>query len=287
MFRQTLLLLILITGSVNAEYLSNLHQYGDGLNIEGGVIPKRVLKPDQIWVNFGFVLDRPFHNQTDLDEITMVNPYVLKESSLPDYNEPQTVLVQAQVLRYYLTQFEKPKNIRVHVHRNSSGPAHLDLIERIIETCLWDLEPMRIGERAYKIADNLVTLSHGAMTHFDFEDADIVISISLYAGIHTDWESGTPIVPEEFIPLDLHSMLLVTSATFSSKNHLLQVLPDIVKLQSLEIIDTINREFSSPNLTKEHLKASPLEVDDFMKSRIFQANGMFYPKKLSQRIEVH
>jgi len=275
-----------------ADEMKELSRFADGLNIEGGVIPSQHLREGQIWANVGFILDRPFDNCVDLDELTQANHYPLKEASIRDYNEPQAALVQALAIRYYLLYgrelFGRPIRMAVHVHRNRSGPLHLRVIERLIETCLEDLGPDKIADRHYQILGHDVTLSHGTLRPFseEFGDIDVILSISLFSGFHPRWISGTPALPEHFIPFDLHSLLMVRSAGFPSQNHLLKALPDMIGLQTAALIAKINQEFPSANPNKQW-KATPLDAGDFKRAIILQANGMFYPKQMKTTFDVY
>ena len=198
--------------------LRDLNLYGDGLNIEGGIIPRYALGENQIWANICFVLDRPLLNRLDLDEITKENPYRLKEASLPNYNEPQAALVQALILKYYIEnahricgiEEENLAHIIVQVHRNSSGPSHLDLLENFIKGFLQKHQPTLISSRVYQLGNCILELRHGYASNDlnDYEGADVVISISLVAGLHEDWDSGTALIPKNLFLLICVAWLL-------------------------------------------------------------------------------
>ncbi len=285
MYRLQLLFLLIFTSLFATDQLSNLHCYGDALNMEGGLIPKFALTKEQTWANICFVLDKPLIEQKDLDEITAENSYTLKESSILDFNEPQAVLVQSLILDYYLKS-KKPQHIMVNVHRNRSGPAHLDQLERMLQL---QYQPKALGDRRYQIGAHTISLCYGTILDFAerFKEADVVFSISMVAGLNQKWKSGTPVLPEQFVPFDLHSMNLVTSGKYHSQNHLLEVLPEILALQNDKLIRKVNQLFASPNPSKKKVHAKKLTLNDFMKGVIFQANGMFYPKKLAKQFEVY
>lgn len=88
MFKQLTLFICLIPTLVagHVHPLKDLYQFGDALNIEGGTIAHEYLTDKQLWSNICVVLDRPFEDGAEWQEITEANTFPLKESSLSDYN---------------------------------------------------------------------------------------------------------------------------------------------------------------------------------------------------------
>ncbi len=268
------------------EPIERLGVYGDGLNIEGGLIPRRSLKSHQIWANVCFVLDRPLIDKTDLDEITADNPYRLKESSIPSYNECRAALIQALIMKYYLAK-QDCGHIILNVHRNSSGPRHLDDLETILIKCLGEMDIHKIAPRKFQCGSTTLELQYGTKNLSGYDHADIVISISLVAGFNSEWPAGTAIIASKFTPFDVHSMIVAESGAFEIDNHLKSAIDDLLSLQSTRLIDNINREFHSPNLAKSGLKACRLTKRDFKEGRMLQVSGMFYPKQIPSTFEVY
>lgn len=277
------------------DLLSHLSHYGDGLNIEGGLIAKDQKKEHQVWANIGFILDRPLIEKRDLDEITKENTYLLKESSLLEYNEPQVAMIQALVIKYYIENGhlitnknrDEPVRMVINVHRNRSGPAHIELLERLFQVCFTDLK--KIDYRKYATKKMVITLSYGTLVDFsdEFEDADIILSLSLFSGLNQAWSAGTALLPETFIPFDLHSMHLLFSDSSPSQNHLLEVIEKVLALQTALLITQVNEEFFSPNRKKRMLKAHWIQKEEIKEATILQANGMFYPKHMRNTFEVN
>ena len=74
------------------EYpLEDLKNVADGLNIEGGSVCN-YLGEGQLWANLCVVLDRPFADGMEWQEITALNSFPLKETSILSYNEAQVNL---------------------------------------------------------------------------------------------------------------------------------------------------------------------------------------------------
>ncbi len=280
--------LLFLASSIEAkiEPIERLGVYGDGLNMEGGLIPRRSLKDHQIWANVCFVLDRPLIDKTDLDEITASNPYRLKESSIPGYNECRAALVQALIMKYYLAK-QNYGHIILNVHRNSSGPRHLDDLETILIKCLDEMDIHKAGPRKFQCGSTTLELQSGTKNLSGYEHADVVISISLVAGFNPEWPAGTAIIPSKFTPFDVHSMIVAESGTFETNNHLRFAIDDVLSLQSKHLIDNINREFHSPNPEKANLKTARLTKKDFKEGRMLQVSGMFYPKQIPTTFEVY
>lgn len=131
--------------------IQELHCVAHALNIEGGTIAHKYLRSDQIWANLCVVLDRPFEDGAEWDEITQSNCFPLKESSIASYNEAHVNLAYALILHYYVTQAHKIMSKATHeevtlliqVHRNTSGPKHVELLERLLCESYPELKKIR------------------------------------------------------------------------------------------------------------------------------------------------
>lgn len=262
------------------EPLTEVWKHGDALNIEGG-LTARSLKEGQIWANLCFILDRPFHNGVELKDITEKNRYPLKEANIMEYNERRTALATALVMKYYIT---KGKEIAVQVHRNSTGPAHVRFLERLIG--IMGLKVVKEGDVFTFPEHRAVVELHSGVLPKSHEKADIILSISLAAGIHPEWESGTIMIPHTFTPFDIHSMGLMLPLRYEVDNHLLQVVEEIVALQDQELIDRVRKQFASANTAKADEPLDFLKVEDFHPARILQINGIFNPSTMPKKMAV-
>src|SRR5690349_10394666 len=123
--------------------IEDLRFVADGLNIEGGSISRKYLREGQIWANLCVILDRPFVDGVEWEQLTNSNIFPLKEASILSYNEAQVNLTYALILQYYLTHAHKIVNkadretvrILIQVHRNTSGPRHVELLEQLLCEC--------------------------------------------------------------------------------------------------------------------------------------------------------
>lgn len=287
-----------VSTEVISEPVSEIWQYGDALNIEGGLIPQRHLRKDQIWANLCFILDRPFYDGVELKDITRKNSYPLKEANIMDYNERRAALATAITLKYYITQTHTLKSLSdmdqshiiVQVHRNSTGPAHLRFLKNLIELMEFNFVDGGVTDKGaqllifpqYKV---VMELRHGVIPT-TYEDADVVLSIGVAAGIHPSWKSGTVMVPHRFIPFDIHNMALMLPLTYEVKNHLSTVLDNVINLQDHELLYAINTHYASKNSTKSQEYTGALIKEDFRPARILQVNGLFNPSKIPKSLAV-
>lgn len=280
-----------LNGEVVSMPLNDVWHYGDALNIEGGFIPKRHLHNGQIWANLCFVLDRPFFDGVELKEITQKNSYPLKEANILAFNEHKAALATALVLKYYITEGhhlatlgdEEEARVVVQVHRNSTGPAHLHFLKKLLD--LMGLKAEETGKTGQGMfltfPEHRVVLDlRCGVLPVNFEDAHIIISISLAAGLHPAWESGTILMPCQFIPFDIHSMAVLPPLSYEVKNHMIEALDAILAKQDQTLIGQIKEGFVSPNPAKRDELTTPLVKADFHKARLLQVNGLFNPTEM-------
>ncbi|CRX37932.1 hypothetical protein [Estrella lausannensis] len=280
-----------VQGEVLPMPLAEVWHYGDALNIEAGLIPKRHLREGQIWANLCFVLDRPFFDGVELKEITKKNSYPLKETNILAFNEHKAALATALTLKYYITEGhrlaacgrEESARVVVQVHRNSTGQAHLNLLRKLLELMELKADETALTERG----ESLTFLEHQVILELRFgvlpsafEGAHIVISIGMAAGLHPEWKSGTVLMPYRFIPFDIHSMALLPSLSYEVKNHLCEALDAILAKQDPQLIEQINKGFASLNPAKINEQTKPLTKEDFHDARLLQVNGLFNPSEM-------
>ena len=260
------------------EYaLEQLGIFANALNIEGGRVARDKLRDDQIWANLCVVLDQPLCTGEDLDVITRENPYPLKESSLEAFDEDRANLAYYNILRYYLQHAhaiagkEKSHTVRimVQVHRNSSGPTHIALLKKLVAQIL--AEPCI--EVSWVYGAEPLSLEKYVLQ-------DIVISISMVAGLDHSSTSGSLMLPSIFIPLDLRCMQLMCKHAYQIDNHLWHILLDMIRKQNPEENAQVIVNFASPNVNKQPSSCRSLKLDDFQRGVNVEVNGMFYPQQL-------
>lgn len=304
--RFTLFFLIVMVSSLTANELplAQLKHFADGLNIEGGTIYQKYLQPQQIWSNLCIVLDRPFEDGIEWQELTNSNTFPLKEAAILDYNEAQVNFTYATIMHYYITHahkiLAKPAShvakILIQVYRNTSGPRHVDLLEQFLCHCYPHLEKIKQEkddlskyERfSYFFPDQNVQVDYcygvapeNLGERKKYSEIDIVLSFSLVAGLHSDWKSGSLLIPNQHIPFSLKNAHLALDGRYSTQNHLNQILCDLIENQDDEILQKINEQFYSLNPHKHHLIAKKLTQQDFKNAILLQVDGLFNPSQLS------
>ncbi|MBI5346068.1 MAG: hypothetical protein HZB76_02875 [Chlamydiae bacterium] len=294
----------ILSAETTVEYqLKDLKLIADGLNIEGADTFIKYLRPGQIWANLCVILDRPFAEGVEWQEITDKNSYPLKETSIKSYNEPKVNLAYVLMLHYYLTNAHRLVNkseqneavIIIQTHRNTSGPRQLELIENLLNECYPDMSKIKCCTDencsyelfTYFFPDLNVRaiFYYGALAEFigkdgKFNNADIVLSYSLVAGFNPNWPSGSLLIPNEWIPFSLKSMQLNETKRYFAENHLQTSLREVLKEQNDELIATVNEKFSSQNPLKIKQKTQRLVLEDFYPCRVIQADKIFNPSKL-------
>ncbi len=272
----------------------------DGLNIEGARIPRHYLRQDQVWANLCVVLDRPFIDGAEWNEITKNNSYALKESSLLSFNEPKANLAYALILCHYIKQAHKISSkekddevkILIQVHRNTSGPAQLKLLESLLVACMPESELIKYRADAncaaelfsYHLPEYAVRVEfcYGNLPEYlgkagKYAQADIILSFSLVAGFHPAWQSGSLLVPKEWIPMSLEKMEFYECEKYCENNHLFIALQDILDSQDEAILQLVNEAFRSPNPLKKNQRTKALVKDDFSQATLVQVESMFNP----------
>jgi hypothetical protein len=291
----------------SVQKLSRLKSYADVLNIEGGLIPTHHFSKDkkQIWANLAVILDRPLLNGVDLNELSAKNIYPLKESSIPDYNEAKVCLAHLMLLKYYIGQAhvvaKKPDSekvkIVIQVHRGSSAKFQIKNLETALETCF---EGEFKQEKSPSVLDNIHSFYKGihknievefrwrytpdAISHY--EDADIVLSLSLVAGLSEELPSGSLTIPHKFVPMFLNNMVMKKSEEYEAPNHLTGKISEVLQNQTEEYVAIINKIFKSPNPDKASLNATALKVIDFKPVTVLQVEGLFNPKSLPKMFSI-
>ncbi|MBJ7450191.1 MAG: hypothetical protein JHC93_07540 [Parachlamydiales bacterium] len=288
--------------------LENINTIADGLNIEGGTIGAKHLKENQIWANICMVLDRPFIDGQELIDITNSNTYLLKESSLKDYNEAQVNYTLVTIYSYYLTHLHnlihKPSSEKLHlmvqVHRNSSGAKYLDHLFSMFNDCLVGIHTEKKAPKArqelhrvfYPDLNTEVSFCYGTNPAIFakqnvYETVDCVLSISMISGFRNEWPASSFVIPQEFIPFSLTESKIFTNEKYSSLNHLSMVINHIVKNQSDDFLKIVNEKFRSTNCVKKAMSAEFLKSSDFKRARLVQVEKNFNPSQLPKEVIVN
>lgn len=289
--------------------LNYLKFFADGLNIEGGVIPQKYLRKEQIWANLCVILDRPFEDGVEWQELTNLNTFPLKEATILDYNEAQVNFAYATIMHYYMTYAHQIVNksedqvakILIQVHRNTSGPNQLELLKNLILRCyphFQGVKQQRVDSSKYELYTYFfptinveINFCYGTAPENlgemkKYEEFDIILSFSLVAGLNPAWKSGSLLVSNHYIPFSLKQLNLFPKEEYFIRNHLKEVLPDLIENQSKEVLKLITQQFGSLNSNKSHMQAKPLTLEDFKEATLLQVDGLFNPSQLPPNFQL-
>ena len=289
-----------------AEFSMNqLKLVADGLNIEGGTIPKHYLRRNQIWANLCLILDRPFEDNVEWQQLTNSNVFPLKEASILNYNEAQVNFAYATVMHYYITHSHlitnKPDKqlvkMVVQVHRNTSGPLQLELLEQLLLQCFPELEGVKQFSPSSSPCPELfaylfpqmnlkVAFCYGSTPENleklrkKYDGADIVLSFSLEAGLHASWKSGSLLIPDQYVPFSLKNLVFAPQAQYLVRNHLKEVVSDMINQQDERILKIVNEKFKSLNSLKSNLDAKKLAPEYYKEAVLLQVDNKFNSSQL-------
>jgi hypothetical protein len=287
--------------------LKELHKNplaGDVFNIEGAK-PTQQLSPTQIWANFAVVLDQPILNGITLQEITTDNDrFPLKESSLPHYNEAQVNLAYLLISGYYIDNAHKiakrsknePINITFHVHRNSSAPSHIKLLQELIlqaypkEGKLLEDESSEFPKLFFPKQKVTIHFQRGyTLADFkNYQDSDIILSISLVGGLNPEMPSGGIVVPYQFTPMDIKTYEVFPQKSYSVNNQFLAAIEAICQHPKQDQwLTLVNNAFCSPNPAKKDQKARKMVKSDFKVVRLLEIEANFNPKNPEQLVTIY
>lgn len=303
-----LYLLLTCRGMLSADFqipTNELKAISDGLNIEGG-LPALALKEGQIWANLCVILDRPFNDGLDFDEISSTNTYPLKESSIVSYNEAQVHYAFLTAIYYYITHAQRITQkhdqervkVTVQLHRNSSGANHLKILEELMSIAfkatpymkLENLNTEKNTQFVYDYPDCQVVVDYrfgySSEDLNNYQGQDIVLSLGLASGFRSDWPSGTLLMSEKFIPIDLKDMVIQKNSCYAVANHLINALPDMLQQQNPTLLQAVSTHFRSLNPHKGAHTAKNLSLCDFHSATLLQACEIFNPKRLPKFLTV-
>jgi hypothetical protein len=130
-----------------------------------------------------------------------------------------------------------------------------------------------------------IELRHGVLPT-SYENAHVVLSIGVAAGLHSDWESGAVMLPRQFTPFDIHNMAVMPALTYKCNNHLVEAMGAVLALQDSQLLHAINHQYASANPSKKSESANFLRAEDFRLASLLQVNGLFNPSTLPNSLSV-
>ena len=270
--------------------ISKLHTVSDGLNIEGGY-PYHYLIRDNpykkvLWANLVLVLDRPLIDNVlfeELDKKLKKESYMLLENTVDEINEHQMFSIYLIVICYYLENGRKLLNklvndqlhITVHIHQDVVGVSIINIVKKFLHDFCEHFNINMTDITLEYRTDNFTFVS----SEHDYNDTDILISLSQCAGLSYEIKPGDMIIPDTFIPFDVTNKIINVKESYKVKNNLIEILCDLLfSKYHMFGIDYINKNYESSNKTKNKKhKATILHISDFTITPILQVNALWNP----------
>ncbi len=268
--------------------IHNLHAIAGALNIEAG-LPCLHMKKG-LWVNFILGLDNPLETQVTFDDLLEkfssslqcdCTDMAILENVVPEFNESRFFAFAIAVIGYYAEHGRErldqrgssPLHITVHIHQDGNLLSCQNLI-RILRgyvSAMMDAFEFENVAVEYRSDDRYyTTLEH------DYSETDILISVSQCAIVDPEIKPGEIIVANEFVPYDVTRQSVNTDQTYSVHNDLVGTLDSIVQSEySTYAVQFVDEHYRSFNRTKDH--ASRFFADDFVRTKVLAANGMWNP----------
>jgi hypothetical protein len=254
--------------------LKSIYLYGDGFNIEGSDLAK-CLSDSQVWCNLCMPLDMPIKNKETLAEITLNNPYTLKETSITEYNEVNVNLAIMLIINYCESN---KKNLLIHVHRGSSAL-------RFIESCIDMIKKQYV--KVMNIENNILNINDKILIKFmngynvnefkNYPNYDVIFSLSLMGGLNLEYTSGILTLPSVFVPFDTTNRIIDCTKMTKCRNYLIEILDDILNIDQSKFFGAVNHKSENPD--KQHVAQTlTKEMFKFTDVTVLQINELYNPK---------
>ncbi|XWV25275.1 hypothetical protein QJ856_gp0495 [Tupanvirus deep ocean] len=263
--------------------LGQLFHLAAGLNIEGGYPLLDLLKtnPKGKWINLILVLDRPLVDNITFDELFSNNKYPLLENAIDNLNENHFLASYLMIIGYYIDNGHQIcckneteyLNITIHLHQDTASTPLLNLLKSYVEVVIKDngLEHKKIkinyltDEKTYVCSDH------------NYDDTDLLISLSQCAGLHPNLMPGSLIIPNQFIPYQIHDNIIYESLSYEMPNLLKKDLENVLfsKFNNYSV-KYINDNYVSANPNKKFL-AKEFTKNDFNVTNILQVDELWNP----------
>lgn len=282
----------------NASPNFSLYRRFAAMNDEGGRI-RECVSAGQLWTNLSVVLDRPYVDWIDYAEIKqkkIEQGYTFKEAAIGEFNERQVGLAYLMLMRYYITRGHdlvgkkptEPLLIILHAFRQADGDGVLRHLEHLLEVGWPKLVKKACGGSTdlktevfrRRLPQHNATLifsrwkadkdpHKSAYGHFrrskTFGQADLILTFSVHVGLHPEWGPGTLVVPNEWTPIDVETMVVKRSETYRGGNHLISTIGDIADMSRVQssVLQHLRRDYQSQNQEKREHAIEPLQASHF------------------------
>lgn len=265
--------------------IDQLSKLAIGLNIEGGFpsIDLAKINGHKIWTNLILVLDRPLIDNIIFDDLVKNNPYPLLENAIDEINEYQLFAVYLMIIGYYLEMAnQKSLNVTIHIHQNGNLKSCQIFTDIVKKQVVHLMENYKFKVQVNYLMDN----EHYQNTIVNYNETDILISLSQCAGLDPNIAAGAFIISNTFIPYDIDMKKI--NSSYQVTNDLMENIESIIGSKYNQFgVNYVNKNYKSFNEIKnKHHFATVSKYDDFYQGKILQVNKLWNPTDKSELITV-
>ena len=268
--------------------IQNLSKVACGLNIEGGFPHRDLIRtsPQALWVNLVIVLDRPLIDHHLFDDILARNPYPLLENAITELNEARMFTAYLAIIGYYCEhgrsliniKRDTPLRMTIHIHQDTVCQPLVDLLKSMVNEMM----------TYFSVRDVIIDYRTDSKWYApqEYGDAHILVSLSQCAGLDSQSEPGTLLVPSIFIPYDIDNKVIFKSRMYHANNDLPKHLTDILTSKySAYAFDYVTTNYRSANPSKQH-RVTPLAKEDFVECVLLQVDKLWNPTNPQEVVEI-
>ncbi len=258
---------------VKTIQMKDLPQYADGVQLEGGWVYQKKIRPDQKYANVSVVWDLPLNGLEATEAFARGNE-TFRESRIATYNEHQVFHLIASLTRYYLKETQPgEKSVFLFYIGKRSSLLLFEIVERVLKkydsNLIFDRDD-HAGTRIGVVRDQ-EGRSMEFITHFcwlsskSFQNASTVVGFSWNGGLNPEYQSGDMVIPTQFIDIAKgHKFnILFLNDQYKIKNDFQEHLDSFIRSQDPKIVELVNQEFKSENALKADHRAHLFSEKDF------------------------
>ncbi|CAH6421692.1 Hypothetical protein KVN_LOCUS422, partial [uncultured virus] len=252
----------------------------------------------KLWVNIVLVLDRPLIDNITFDELVANNEYPLLENSINDLNEHKLFMVYLTIMVFYIengkqilgfTEEEKLK-ITIHVHQDKKCERFIELlITHLIKFIEFVGNELIINNPTIELEFKTDDVDYLQTPNSNYKDTNILISLSQCAGLDPSLQSGSIILPNQFIRYNvLSKKIRLGKDSYTVENDVVNRIDEIIESslnsRSLEYINDYYKSYN-PSKNINH-KAEILVRNDFNFTKILQVEKLWNPIDKNEDIHI-
>ncbi|QKF93957.1 hypothetical protein QKU48_gp0499 [Fadolivirus algeromassiliense] len=278
--------------------ICDLGNLSPGLNIEGGLPYQNLIQNNInktiIWANIIMIFDRPLIDNVlfrDLDKKMKENEYPLLENTIDEINEHKMFAIYLMIIGYYISNCRRLTsklnneniNITIHIHQDENSINLLYQIKYFV-SMLYKFYTLDLTNINLDYRTDIYTF---ISTNHDYNDTDILISLSQCAGLSKYYNPGDMILADTFIPYNVTEKKIYLNKKYKVDNHLLKIINDIINSQyNLFSVNFVNNNYTSKNGLKNNNKATIITENDFFVFPILQVDDLWNPEDNNEMIEL-